>query len=59
MAGRPRPAGTVEVTLASTEVLDGEKRRPGDKVRLPTDHPVAVKTLGAPGGKAKDDGDRD
>ena len=35
---------TVGVTLRTTEVLDGKKCRPGDKVPLPTDHPVAVKT---------------
>lgn len=40
-------SGTVAVPLISTEVLDGVKRRPGDVVELPADHPVAVKTLAA------------
>jgi len=35
---------SVSVTLLTTEVLDGVKRRPGDTVVLPEDHPVAVKT---------------
>ena len=37
----------MKVTLATTEVLDGVKRRPGDVVDLPADHPVAQKTLAA------------
>lgn len=36
---------TVKVRLGSTEVLDGVKRRPGDEVELPADHPVVAKTL--------------
>lgn len=35
---------TVSVTLLTTEVLDGVKRRPGETVQLPENHPVAVKT---------------
>ncbi len=47
---------TVVVTLRTTEVLDGKKCRPGDKVTLPADHPVAVATAalekaGAAGGQ--------
>lgn len=37
----------VSVTLASTEVIDGVKRRPGDVVDLAEDDPIAVKTLAA------------
>jgi hypothetical protein len=35
---------TVPVKLLTTEVLDGVKRRPGETVTLPENHPVAVKT---------------
>jgi hypothetical protein len=51
--------GFVEITLASTEMIDGEKKRPGDKVTLPANHPVAVKTLVAQSGGKADDGGRD
>lgn len=37
----------VPVTLASTEVIDGVKRRPGDVAELAEDDPIAVKTLAA------------
>lgn len=59
MSRQAKTSGTVEVTLASTEVLGGEKKRPGDTVTLPADHPVAVKTLGAAGKARVDDGRRD
>jgi len=35
---------TVPVKLLTTEVLDGVKRRPGETVSLPENHPIAVKT---------------
>lgn len=38
---------TIKVTLKTKEVLDGVKRRPGEIVTLPQDHPVAVKTIAA------------
>ena len=38
---------TVKVKLRSTEVVDGVKRRPGDVVDLPADHPVAQKVRAA------------
>ena len=35
---------SVPVTLLTTEFLDGVKRRPGETVTLPENHPVAIKT---------------
>ena len=48
----------VPVTLQTTEVIGGMKRRPGDVVELEADDPIAVKTremekAAAPAAKAK------
>ncbi len=52
---------TVSVTLKTTEVIDGEKRVPGDTVELPENDPIAIKTLDADrkAEKAEDDARRD
>lgn len=47
----------VSVTLLTTEVIDGVKRRPGDKVELADTDPIAVKTAAlAKSAGAKDGG---
>jgi len=43
---------TVSVTLRSTEVLDGVKRRPGDVVDLTDDHPIVQKIRAAEAAEA-------
>lgn len=46
---------TIPITLRTTEVIDGQKRRPGDVVQLAEADPVAVKTKAL---EAVDEADR-
>lgn len=38
---------TISITLGTTEIINGEKKMPGDVVSLRPDDPIALKTIAA------------